>query len=200
MGNDFSVALQQLRIARGLSQKQLSEALNVNRSTIAKWETGDRMPNAVMIARLSDCLGADVSALLRPSTGQTERPRVMLLDDEKIILQGGIPVLRQALPGAEICGFGVPLEAVRFAREHRIALAFLDIEMGRVSGLEVCRQLLAIQPQMNVVFLTAYRDYAFDCWATGASGFLLKPLTEEKVLHILPQLRCPVYGLAERMK
>ncbi len=191
----FGEWLRRLRIERGYTQQQLGDMLFVGRSTISKWESGDRLPDIATISRLSECLNADVAELLRYSELTDEKPKVLLLDDERIILTGTLPVLRAALPGAEISGFENPADALAFARENRVALAFLDIEMGRVSGLDVCRSLLEINPHVNVVFLTAYREYSFDAWATGACGFLLKPLDPESVRALLPRLRWPVAGL-----
>ena len=74
---------------------------------------------------------------------------------------------------------------------NQIALAVLDIELGTASGLDLCRELLKINPRTNVVFLTAYADYSLDAWKTKASGFLLKPLTLEDVKEQLKMLRYP---------
>ncbi|MBQ1660029.1 MAG: response regulator [Clostridia bacterium] len=46
-------------------------------------------------------------------------------------------------------------EAVGYAKANRFALAFLDIEMVDVSGLDVCRELLEVNPHTNVVYLTS---------------------------------------------
>jgi len=191
----FAETLRRLRSENGLTQQELSDKLYVDRSTISKWESGDRMPDAVTLARLSECLGVDLSMLQRFSEAGGEKPNVMIVDDEKIILNGGIPVLQRVLPKAEIHGFTVPSEAIAFAKEHRVALAFLDIEMGRINGMDVCRALMELNRQINVVFLTAYKEYSFEAWETGASGFLLKPLSEEAIRGILPRLRWPVRGL-----
>ena len=72
-----------------------------------------------------------------------------------------------------------------------MALAFLDIELGKTSGLDLCRALLDINPRTNVIYLTAYIEYSFDAWSTGASGFMLKPLTPEGVRAQLKNLRYP---------
>ena len=195
MNIPFHEALRRLRIEKGLSQQQLADAMNVDRSTVTKWETGDRQPDAVTIGRLSSVLGSNVGALLDPARASAEQPHVILVDDERIILTGGLPVLRKAIPGAVVTGFTVPAEAVAFAKEHPVALAFLDIEMGWISGLDVCKELLAINPDTNVIFLTAFRDYAFDAWQTGACGYQMKPLTVEVVQHWLLRLRHPIRGL-----
>ena len=63
--------------------------------------------------------------------------------------------------------------------------------MGKTSGLELCHKLLEINPRTNVVYLTAYSDYAMDAWGTGASGFMLKPITPEGVQTQLKTLRYP---------
>ena len=191
----FHEALRRLRIEKGLSQQQLADAMNVDRSTVTKWETGDRQPDAVTIGRLSSVLGSNVGVLLAPARASAEQPHVILVDDERIILTGGLPVLRKAIPGAVVTGFTDPAEAVAFAKERPVALAFLDIEMGWISGLDVCKELLAINPDTNVIFLTAFRDYAFDAWQTGACGYQMKPLTVEVVQHWLLRLRHPIRGL-----
>lgn len=100
-------------------------------------------------------------------------------------------MLEEVLPDAIIKGFARPAEAVEYARENRVALAFLDIELGSASGLDLCRDLLGINPHTNVVFLTVYSDYAPDAWNTGASGFMLKPITPDGVRQQIKKLRYP---------
>ena len=55
----FAENLRRLRTERGLSQKQLGEQLFVYHSTVARWESGSRLPDAAMIPRLARCLGVD---------------------------------------------------------------------------------------------------------------------------------------------
>ena len=56
--------LRRLRIGKGLTQQQLGEKLYVIRSTVAKWESGDRIPDAVMIGLLSDLFDTDIAELM----------------------------------------------------------------------------------------------------------------------------------------
>ncbi|MBR1821087.1 MAG: response regulator [Clostridia bacterium] len=195
MNIPFSEALRRLRIEKGLSQQQLAESIYVDRSTVAKWENGTRVPDAVMLSQLSARLGVDVRVLMDASAASGERPNVIMVDDEKIILTGGLPLLRKAMPEAEVTGFTRPSDALTFARARQVSLAFLDIEMGKVSGLELCRQLLEINPRTNVFYLTAYSEYALDAWSTGACGFMLKPLSPEALAKQLKRLRYPMRGL-----
>lgn len=192
MATRFSKTLKMLRTERGISQIQLAEQLFVDRSTISRWESGSRIPDNRMIARISKLLDADINILLNAAAESDEFPNVIIVDDTKIILKGGIPVLEAVMPNAVITGFTRPSEAVEYAKINLIALAFLDIELGKTNGLELCRTLLEINPRTNVVFLTAYAGYAFDAWSTGACGFMKKPLTPEGVREQLKRLRYPV--------
>ena len=113
-------------------------------------------------------------------------------NDNKAILSHGLTVLGEVIPNAEIKGFIRPVEAVEYAKTNRISLAVLDIELGTVNGLELCRSLLEINPCTNVVFLTAYSDYSLDAWKTGACGYILKPMTPESIKEQLKNLRYPL--------
>lgn len=191
MSVQFAETLKKLRVAKGLSQRELAERVFVTRSTVARWENGSRVPNFETISRLSACLNVDSSTLLAVVSEGDDAPHVIMVDDRKIILNGALPVLQEVMPHTTVVGFTRPSEAVTYAELHRVALAFLDIEMGKTSGFDLCQALLEINPRTNVVYLTAYSDYAFDAWGTGASGFLLKPLTTEEVRGELKKLRYP---------
>ncbi|MBR5162889.1 MAG: helix-turn-helix domain-containing protein, partial [Schwartzia sp.] len=166
----FAETLKKLRTDKGLSQRELAERMYVTRSTVARWESGSRLPDAVMISRLSQCLGIDTGTLLTAAAKSDDAPNVIIVDDRKLFLSGALPILEEAIPGATITGFSRPSDAVDYATANQIALAFLDIEMGKTNGLDLCRALLAINPRTKVGYLTAHSEYAFDAWSTGASG------------------------------
>lgn len=169
----------------------LADMIYVTRSTIARWETGARLPDALMITRLAEVLGADVNELLSAAESD-ECPNVIMVDDRKLILTGGLSILGEVMPNATVTGFTDADEAAGYARTNRVAIAFLDIELRETSGLELCRTLLDINPHTNVIYLTAYSDYALDAWSTGASGFMLKPITADGVREQLGKLRYPL--------
>ena len=196
MSPSFGETIRQLRNDRGLTQGDLAEQMFVTRSTVARWEADNRMPDAVMIARLAKCLGTSAEALLNQLTGTEETQNIIMVDDEGIILSGGLPVLDKVFPGAIISGFTRPSEAVSYARTNPVSLAFLDIEMGKTSGIDLCRELQQINPQTRVIFLTAYPDYSLDAWKTGATGFILKPITAEEVRNQISKFR-PLGGVED---
>ncbi|WP_049962512.1 response regulator [Oribacterium sp. FC2011] len=188
----FAETLRKLRTERGISQNQLGKQLHIYRSTIARWENGSRLPDATMILRLAECLGVDVSSLLNLVVDEDEFPNVMMVDDNELILSDGVAVLEEVMPDATVKGFIWPQEAVEYAKTNRVALAVLDIELGSASGLELCHTLLDINPRTNILFLTAFPDYALDAWKTEAIGFMLKPITPEDVREQLKKLRFPL--------
>ena len=187
----FSDTLKKLRTEKGLTQHDLAEKIFVTRSTISRWESGTRLPDAMMLSRLAEVLDADINVLLSAASESDERPNVIMVDDRTLILNGGLPILEEVMPNATVTGFTEADEAVEYAKANRVALAFLDIELRNISGFELCRELLEINPRTNVVFLTAYGDYSLDAWDTGASGFMLKPITPEEVRKQLDHLRYP---------
>ena len=191
MNTLFARTLRKLREEKGLSQKQLGQHMFVNHSTVARWENASRLPDAAMICRLAKCLSVDVNELFQLAARSEENPNVIIVDDNKVILSDCLAVMGEVMPNAEITGFIWPMEAIEYARNNRIALAVLDIELGTASGLDLCNTLLEINHSTNIVFLTAYADYSLDAWKTNASGFMLKPLTAENVREQLQKLRYP---------
>lgn len=188
----FAKTLRKLREEKGLSQKQLGQQMFVNHSTVARWENASRLPDAAMILRLAGCLGVDANELFRLAAQSEESPNVIIVDDRKIVLSGSLPILEETMPKATVIGFTRPSEAIEYAKANQVALAFLDIELGTTSGLDLCKRLLEINPRTNVVFLTAYVGYSFDAWSTGACGFMLKPITKEALLGQMKLLRYPI--------
>ena len=191
MNNLFAETLRKVREEKGISQRKLGKQMFVNHSTIARWESGARLPDITMIPRLAGCLGVDANMLFQLAAQSEESPNVIMVDDNSLILTDSLNVLSEVMPNATITGFIWPLEAIEYARMNRVALAVLDIELGTASGLDLCRTLLEINPHTNIVFLTAYADYSLDAWKTEACGFLLKPLTPEDVKEQLNRLRYP---------
>ncbi|MBQ9564498.1 MAG: helix-turn-helix transcriptional regulator [Synergistaceae bacterium] len=86
----FAETLRKLRTGKGLSQQDLAERMYVSRSAVARWENGSRMPDAMMISRLSRCLDMDAAALFHAAEESGESPNVIMVDDRKIFLSGAL--------------------------------------------------------------------------------------------------------------
>lgn len=192
MAVSFSETLKRLRMSKNLSQQQLADMLNVNRSTVARWETDSRVPTLDTVLKIADFFNVDLNEFI--IADEVENINIIMVDDEKIILDGDIDILKDFFPNATFNGFTTAQSALAYAENNKVDLAFIDIEMGSMNGIELCRRLLDLNPRTNVIYLTGYSEYSIDAWATGASGFLLKPLSDEKVKQAIGMLRYPIGG------
>jgi DNA-binding LytR/AlgR family response regulator len=130
--------------------------------------------------------------------------RGMLAEDEAPQREALRAMLALAWPELELvamCEDGP--SALEAAEEHRPAVAFLDIRMPGVSGLDVARTV-AEQGGL-VVFTTAYDDYAIRAFEAGAVDYLLKPVTPERLGAAVQRLKERLEqrgdaGLAERLQ
>jgi DNA-binding LytR/AlgR family response regulator len=82
------------------------------------------------------------------------------------------------------CGDG--LEALEALARHRPLIAFLDIRMPGVSGMEVAR---AATTYAHIVFTTAYEEYALRAFDQGALDYLLKPIKRERLAESIARLK-----------
>ena len=195
MSQSFGDTLRNLRLEKNLSQQQLAQRLYVNRSSVANWESGRRIPDLTLLTRIARVLNVDISVLAGAGQLNPDSFEVIIVDDESILLSGAIPILSETMPRATITGFLKASEAVDYARQNSVSIAFLDIELGKANGIDLCGTLLDINPLTNVIFLTSYPDYALEAWKTAASGFLVKPLHLEDIHDQLAKLRHPIiYG------
>ena len=194
MKRSFAETLLNARKQKGLSQQQLADRLFVNRSSVANWESGRRLPDATMISRIAEVLDVGISEMFTAADEDAAAPVVMVVDDERIMLGGALSVIRRAMPKAKTVGFTNPAEALAFCKEEKVSLVFLDIVMGNISGLDICREILGINPKTNVFYLTAYPEYSLDAWKTGACGFMVKPIAEPELREHLALLRYPIGG------
>ena len=77
--------------------------------------------------------------------------------------------------------------AVRWLKGHpgALDLLFLDIEMPGISGMEAAEAIRAFDWEVLLAFVTGYTDYVYDGYAMGAVGYLVKPVSEEKLSSLL---------------
>lgn len=107
--------------------------------------------------------------------------RFLAVDDEPLMLNGLVSAIQLVRPEAEILSFTKPEEALDAAKEQPMDVAFLDIRMGGMTGLQLAARLKKIKPDIHVIFATGYSEYAVDAFAIRATGYLLKPVAEEDV-------------------
>ena len=191
----FGNRIKALREQRGFTQSQLADRMTVSRSAISNWELGNRLPDITMLDRLAYGLDVDVHMLIDEFRGPECSPIVILVEDIQVILSGFVRMLGEELPDAEVWGFPTVGEALTFAKANSVAVAFLDIEMGGDDGMALGRELARINPRTNIIYLTSHPEYMQAAFADHCSGYVLKPLTPEKIRQEITHLRFPVRGL-----
>lgn len=117
---------------------------------------------------------------------------IIAVDDEKLALETLTDSILKVMPDRAVHGFRKPEEALEFARENRCDVAFLDIKMRGMTGLELARQLKDIRGDINIIFVTGYSEYSLNAFRLYASDYLLKPATPDAVRQALKHLRTPV--------
>lgn len=117
---------------------------------------------------------------------------VILVDDEKLNLENLERITQKVLPNASRVSFNRASSALEYINSHQVDIAFLDINLRGTDGITVAKILREKYPRVNVLFCTGYTEYSMDAWEMNCSGYLLKPITEEKVRTALANLRYPV--------
>ena len=107
--------------------------------------------------------------------------KVICVDDELYAVEYTVRQCRQLPQVEEAQGFTRPREALDWLKDHPADLAILDINMPEIDGIELAIRIRQMHPQTAILFLTAYREYAFDAFSVHPTGYLLKPVSLEEL-------------------
>ena len=107
--------------------------------------------------------------------------KAICVDDEPLAVEYTLKQCEQLPEIDEAKGFTDAQQALDWLRDHSADLALLDINMPKIDGITLAARIKEMYPQMIVLFLTAYREYALDAYAVHAAGYLLKPVSLEKL-------------------
>ena len=118
----------------------------------------------------------------------------LAVDDENLQLNKLVDTLKAADPRCEVLSFNNPLVALEAVKQVKIDVAFLDIEMGGMNGVDLGKRLKQLNPNINIIFVTGYDQYAIDAYSMHASGYLTKPVSIERIKAELSNLRYPMPG------
>ncbi|MBQ8451937.1 MAG: response regulator [Clostridia bacterium] len=118
--------------------------------------------------------------------------KVLLVDDENLQLIRLEKTVKNVLPNAELLSYTNPVRALEENENNKIDIAFLDIEMPELNGISLAKKLKNINPKINIIFVTAYDSYALEAYNLHASGYVTKPVSEEKVKEEIDGLRFDV--------
>jgi len=117
-------------------------------------------------------------------------PSAVVAEDEALLREELVARLKEAWPELEVLAAcedgGSALDAIA-AREPDVA--FLDIRMPGLTGLEVASAAAQSSPRTQVVFVTAYNQYAIDAFERGAVDYLLKPIDPARLAATVKRVK-----------
>jgi two-component SAPR family response regulator len=118
--------------------------------------------------------------------------RILCVDDEPLALKMLEMSVKKARQDAEVLSFMKPKELLEAAQDGGCDIAFLDIHMRGMTGVELAKELKAVNPKMNIIFVTGFSEYTGEAMRLHASGYIMKPVTQKKVEEELADLRFPI--------
>ena len=117
---------------------------------------------------------------------------ILALDDEELMLWALTDSLEKVFNENDIIkGFEESEDAIGFVKSlgnKPLDYAFLDIRLRGGNGIDVAKEIKKLKPKTKILFCTAYSDRAIDAFGVNAVGYLLKPITPEKIRNSLEQL------------
>lgn len=129
----------------------------------------------------------------KDSTQESERTRLLVVDDEEIILNIATDVLESE--GYEVKTESNPLKALSILKEEKFDFVLTDINMPEMSGLELVKKIQDIDQEVGAIFMTGYANLetAKEAIQTGAYDYIMKPFE-------LNELRAAVTEAVEKRR
>ena len=103
------------------------------------------------------------------------------VDDEVLMLGALVAAIKASPDIKDVIKFSDCEEALEYVKENPVDIAFLDINMRGMGGLALAEKIIASRQNCKIVFCTGYEEYAIPAFKLHASGYLMKPVSEEDV-------------------
>jgi len=115
--------------------------------------------------------------------------RCIIIDDEQALISD----LEFSIEGIDeievVATYTDGMQALENIVDMNIDIAFLDIEMPEITGLELAKRIKKIDSNISIIFTTAYKQYALDAFDIGAAHYLLKPIRKEKLITAIDRIK-----------
>jgi two-component system response regulator LytT len=120
---------------------------------------------------------------------ESEDLRTVVVDDERLAREE-LCFLLQQLGGIEVVGqAGNGIEALQVIEEHQPDLVMLDVQMPGITGFEVARRVIEAGLDSQVVFVTAFDQYAIEAFDVNAVDYVLKPVEPARLTTAVDRVR-----------
>ncbi len=123
--------------------------------------------------------------------------RILVIDDEYFAIEAMQSILNKLLPDSEIVLEMKQSKVMDHFADSPFDVVFTDIQMPGISGISLAKGIKQLYPSTNIIFTTGYSEHALEAYQLNASGYLLKPITEEAVEE---QIKCLRYPVSQKKK
>lgn len=115
--------------------------------------------------------------------------RAIVTDDEPLMLKRFMRLCAD-IPDLHIVGqFESAQAALEYAGSHPVELAFLDVEMPVMNGVELAKRLRSLRPDILIVFVSAFDEYIWDSNQIGGDYYVVKPYNRETLEMVMERIR-----------
>ncbi|MCR4956626.1 MAG: response regulator [Lachnospiraceae bacterium] len=115
--------------------------------------------------------------------------RFLLVDDEAMALAHMEVLLQKIVPGCDVLKTDDYRVALQIVENESVDVAFLDILMPEINGIDLAKMIVKKKPRLNIVFVTADNNYTMEAFELYASGYIMKPISPASIRNALKHLR-----------
>lgn len=113
---------------------------------------------------------------------------IAVCEDETIALKINCTYIRELSKkyriNANVVGFSSGESMLEFAEKEEVDIIFMDIDLGRMNGIQTAAAILKKYPRMITIFITGHREFAYDAFTVEAFSFLTKPIDPERLERV----------------
>jgi len=114
--------------------------------------------------------------------------KCIVVDDEKLILDE-LASFIESCNAAVVGRYINPKTAIEELSNTKPDIAFLDIEMPEINGIDAAKRIIAVSPATHIVFITAYSGYALKAFGVSAIHYLLKPVNVADIKEAIDRVK-----------
>ncbi len=121
--------------------------------------------------------------------------KILIVDDHPLVLEGLKSLLSES-EGISVVGTATnAIDAIAFLKSNEVDIAFLDINLPDISGIELCKKVKDQFPEVKTLALSTFseRAYVSRMIQNGASGYLIKSSSKEEILDAIDQVQAGGY-------
>lgn len=120
--------------------------------------------------------------------------KTILVDDEILSLEHFEMECRDISKVEVTAKFDFPLDALEYAKSNPVDCAVLDINMPEMDGLTLGRKLQELHPNIILIYVTGYGEYAQEAMAMRAAAYLMKPYGKDDILFAMHRAKLLLKG------